>query len=120
MTSACQAATHSYIGELMCRLVLGNFISEVDSMGTTNRQLGAVEAPFFSGAIFLMSSWYKASELTHRIAILYGGVALANMFGGLIAAGVLGNLSGAHGIAGWRWLFIIEGVATCGIAITAA
>lgn len=39
------------------------------------------------------------------------------MFGGLIAAGVLGNLDGAHGIAGWRWLFIIEGTITIGIAL---
>ncbi|KAF2495132.1 MFS general substrate transporter [Lophium mytilinum] len=102
MISACQAATHSFVGELMCRLFLG-----------------AAEAPFFSGCIFLMSSWYRAHELAHRIAILYTGVALANMFGGLIAAGVLANLNPAHGIAGWRWLFIIEGTATCGIAMIA-
>ena len=37
-----------------------------------------------------------------------------------MAAGVLGNLNGAHGIAGWRWLFIIEGVVTIGVAFTAA
>lgn len=36
------------------------------------------------------------------------GSSLANMFGGLIAAGVLSNLDGAQGLAGWRWLFIIE------------
>jgi len=42
------------------------------------------------------------------------------MFGGLLAAGVLGNLEGAHGIAGWRWLFIIEGMITVGIALVAA
>ena len=66
-----------------------------------------------------MSSWYRSHELTHRIAILYTGVALANMFGGLIAAGVLANLDYVHGIAGWRWLFIIEGCATIGIAVIA-
>jgi predicted MFS family arabinose efflux permease len=37
-----------------------------------------------------------------------------------LAAGVLGNLNGAHGITGWRWLFIIEGVITIGIAAIAA
>jgi hypothetical protein len=35
------------------------------------------------------------------------------------AAGILGNLDGAMGIAGWRWLFIIEGVITIGVAISA-
>jgi MFS family permease len=66
--------------------------------------LGVTEAPFFPGAIFLMSSWYTRAELTKRIAWFYGGVALANMFGGLIAAGVLGNMEGALGLAAWRWL----------------
>ena len=64
-----------------------------------------------------MSSWYSRAELTRRIAYFYSGVSLANMFGGLIAAGVLNNLDGAQGIAGWRWLFIIEGVITIGVAI---
>ena len=81
--------------------------------------LGVVEAPFFCGAITLMSSWYTRQELAHRIAWFYSGNSLANAFGGLISAGVLGNLNGAHGIAGWRWLFIIEGSITSGVAILA-
>jgi len=67
--------------------------------------LGFVECPFFPGAIFLMSSWYTRAELTRRISWFYSGNALANMFGGLLGAGILGNLDGAHGLAGWRWLF---------------
>lgn len=39
------------------------------------------------------------------------------MFAGtLIARGIL-TLDGVHGIAGWRWLFIVEGVLTFGFAI---
>ncbi|OOF98987.1 hypothetical protein ASPCADRAFT_394317 [Aspergillus carbonarius ITEM 5010] len=95
--SACQAATQSFTG-----LVLARFF------------LGFVEAPFFPGAIMLMSSWYTRQELSHRIAWFYAGSSLASAFGGLIGAGVLGNLDGVHGIAGWRWLFIIEGSITVG------
>lgn len=65
--------------------------------------LGITEAPFFPGAVFLLSSWHTRSELTSRIAWLYSGVALANMFGGLMGAGILGNMEGTLGIAGWRW-----------------
>ncbi|KAK7230029.1 hypothetical protein V2G26_002199 [Clonostachys chloroleuca] len=76
--------------------------------------LGFVEAPFFPGAVFLMSSWYTRAELTQRIAWLYTGNALANMFGGLLGATILGSLEGALGISGWRWLFLIEGgLAVC-------
>lgn len=69
--------------------------------------LGFVEAPFFPGAIFLMSSWYTRAELTRRVAWFYSGNALANMFGGLLGAAILGDLEGDLGIAGWRWLFIV-------------
>ncbi|KAI1506692.1 MFS transporter [Biscogniauxia marginata] len=101
--SAAQAATHSFSGLIACRFFLG-----------------FAEAPFFPGAVFLMSSWYTRAELAHRIAWFYSGSSLANAFGGLIGAGVLGNLSDAHGIAGWRWLFIIEGCITIGSAIVSA
>ncbi|KAH8669378.1 major facilitator superfamily domain-containing protein [Ilyonectria robusta] len=82
--------------------------------------LGFVEAPFFPGAVFLMSSWYTRAELTRRIAWLYAGNALANMFGGLLGAAILGSLEGAQDIAGWRWLFIIEGVIAIAFSILAA
>ncbi|KAI1812730.1 allantoate permease [Poronia punctata] len=101
--STVQAATHSFQG-----LVAARFF------------LGFAEAPFFPGAIFLMSSWYTRSEMAFRIAWFYSGSSLANAFGGLIGAGVLSNLSGAHGIAGWRWLFIIEGTITIGVSFIAA
>lgn len=93
--SACNAAVHSFSSLLVVRVMLG-----------------LTESPFFPGLIFLMSSWYDRRELTFRISWFYSGNALANMFGGLIAAGVLSKMEGAMGIAGWRWLFIIEGVLT--------
>jgi len=101
--SACNAATHSF-----AQLIAVRFF------------LGFVEAPFFPGAVFLMSSWYTRAELTRRMSYFYSGNALANMFGGIIGASVLGNLDDALGIAGWRWLFIIEGVVTVAVAFGAA
>lgn len=41
------------------------------------------------------------------------------MFGGVLGAAILGNLDGDMGLAGWRWLFIIEGTITIGIALIA-
>ncbi|WRT70486.1 uncharacterized protein IL334_007484 [Kwoniella shivajii] len=95
--SACTAAVHSYATLLVVRVILG-----------------MAEAVFFPGVIYLMSAWYVKREFATRIGILYIGQQMGNAFGGLIAAGVL-KLNGVHGIAGWRWLFIVEGVATIGI-----
>lgn len=103
VVSTCNAATHNFTDLVVVRFFLG-----------------FVEAPFFPGVVFLMSSWYTRAELTRRLAWFYSGTSIANMFGGLIAAGVLGNLDGAHGIAGWRWLFIIEGSITIGVALISA
>lgn len=51
--------------------------------------LGIAEAPFFPGAMYLLSCWYPRKELALRTAILYSGVLLATAFSGLNAAGVL-------------------------------
>jgi MFS family permease len=69
--------------------------------------------------MFLLSCWYPRKELALRTAILYSGVLLATAFSGLIAAGVLSGLEGARGMAGWQWLFILEGAGSFVAAIVA-
>ncbi|KAH6703189.1 major facilitator superfamily domain-containing protein [Leptodontidium sp. MPI-SDFR-AT-0119] len=81
--------------------------------------LGCIESGFFPGVLFVMSCWYKTIEIGKRFAIFYSAAVLSGAFGGLLAGGITGGLHNAHGIAGWRWLFIIEGVATAGVAIIA-
>lgn len=71
--------------------------------------LGVSEAPFFPGAFYLLSCWYTKKELALRTAVLYSGLVLATAFSGLLAAGIFAGLDKVRGIAGWQWLFIIEG-----------
>jgi hypothetical protein len=56
--------------------------------------------------------WYRANERSLRIALIIASATLASAFGGAIAFGV-GHINGASGMAGFRWLFILEGVPTC-------
>ncbi|OMP87165.1 putative transporter [Diplodia seriata] len=100
--STCMAATRNFREALVVRFFLG-----------------FAEAPFFPGALLMLSSWYQKDELPFRIAILYAGNTISNCFGGLIAAGVLGGMNDAAGIHSWRWLFILEGCFTIFIAIIA-
>lgn len=81
--------------------------------------LGAAEAVFFPGAIYYLSAWYTKMELGKRIAGLYIAQQVGNAFGGLFAAAVM-QLDGARNIAGWQWLFIIEGSATVGVGVICA
>lgn len=81
--------------------------------------LGWIEAAFFPGLLFLLSSWYTRRELGFRTSILYAGSLLSGAFSGLIAAGITGGLDGARGLSAWRWLFIIEGAITVFVALCA-
>ena len=60
--------------------------------------LGFVEAAYFPGCLFFLSSWYTRKELGFRTAILYSGSLLSGAFGGLISAGITNGLDGAKGL----------------------
>jgi MFS family permease len=79
--------------------------------------LGVTEAPYYPGAVYLLSTFYTRKEVATRIAILYTGNILATAFAGLIAAGIFHGLGDVGGITGWRWLFILQGAVTFVIAI---
>ncbi|KAK8203065.1 putative pantothenate transporter [Phyllosticta capitalensis] len=111
---------------ICCAVVIWGGISALTALVKTYDQLlavraclGIVEAVFFPGAVYYLSAWYTKKELGKRLAGLYIAQQVGNAFGGLFAAGIL-QLDGAHGISGWRWLFIIEGCATVGIGAICA
>ncbi|RMJ03677.1 hypothetical protein BHE90_014491 [Fusarium euwallaceae] len=79
--------------------------------------LGFVEAAFYPGALFLISSWYKRSEMGLRSAILFSATQLGSAFSGLIGGGIKSGLEGARGLESWRWLFLIEGSITIFVAL---
>lgn len=60
--------------------------------------------------------WYKRNEAQRRFSFFFSSTTLAGAFGGLLASG-LGQMSGLRGYHGWRWIFIIEGLITCVVAI---
>ncbi|KAK7912290.1 MFS transporter, partial [Apiospora marii] len=78
--------------------------------------LGVTEAVFLPGVIYFLSAWYTKSELGKRLAGLFMAQLVGSAFGGFVAAACL-TLDGRHGIAGWRWLFLVEGVVTVGCGI---
>ncbi|KAJ9157923.1 MFS transporter [Pleurostoma richardsiae] len=102
VVSTLTAATQNYIGLLLVRFFLG-----------------IAEAPFYPGALFLLSIFYTRKEVAARLAILYSANILSTAFSGLIAAATFATLDGVRGIQGWRWLFIIEGTVTVVVALVA-
>jgi MFS family permease len=79
--------------------------------------IGCIEAGFAPGVLLVLSSWYKRTEQSKRFAVYISAAILSGAFGGILAAVIVDGLEGAHGIRGWRWLFIVEGAATIGFAM---
>ncbi|KAL4880354.1 major facilitator superfamily domain-containing protein [Aspergillus karnatakaensis] len=100
--SAVQALVSNFAGLMVCRFMVG-----------------FVEAVFFPGALYYLSMFYNRKQYAFRAALFYSGSQLGNAIGGLFAIGIL-ELDGQRGLAGWRWLFLVEGVLTIGLAIVFA
>ncbi|KAL2204527.1 MFS general substrate transporter [Sarocladium strictum] len=81
--------------------------------------LGVTEAPFYPGALYLLSMFYTRKEVATRMALFFTANMLASSFAPLIAAGVFDGLDGRNGYAGWQWLFIIQGALSIVTAIAA-
>lgn len=73
--------------------------------------LGVFEAGFFPGAVYLCTFWYMPKDLASRVSWFYCASSLSGAFSGLLAAGIA-KMDGVGGYEGWRWIFIIEGIAT--------
>ncbi|KAG9767952.1 MFS general substrate transporter, partial [Aureobasidium melanogenum] len=72
--------------------------------------LGLAEAGLFPAATFLLTLWYKRYEVQRRIAVFYAAASLSGAFSGLLAFAIE-KLDGTAGLAGWKWIFLIEGLA---------
>ena len=71
--------------------------------------LGAAEAGFFPGAVFYLMHWYPAAWRGRAISGFYVAFPLSNVVMGSVAGALLG-LHGRLGLAGWQWLFLVEGL----------
>ncbi|KAH6687188.1 alternative sulfate transporter [Plectosphaerella plurivora] len=85
--------------------------TNLDSFLATRFLLGVFEGGYIPGGQYMLALFYTRQELATRTAIFYFGNYSATATGSLIAAGIL-NMGGAMGMAGWQWLFIIEGAIT--------
>jgi D-galactonate transporter len=71
--------------------------------------LGAAEAGFFPGIIFYLTLWFPAIYRARIIGYFMAAIPLSSVIGAPVS-GMLLNLDGAVGLAGWQWLFILEAV----------
>jgi ACS family tartrate transporter-like MFS transporter len=99
-------------GIVSCCMV---FVRTVHSFYSLRFVLGAAEAGFFPGIILYLKNWFPASARARAVAWFMTANPLAGVVGGPISGALL-NLHHA-GLAGWQWMFIIEGVPAVLLAV---
>lgn len=70
--------------------------------------LGAAEAGFFPGVLYMLTLWYPQARRAQMVGWFMIASALANAVGSLIGGALLG-LDGVAGLAGWQWIFLATG-----------
>ncbi|PWO01390.1 MFS general substrate transporter [Tilletiopsis washingtonensis] len=94
VTMLAQGLVHSYGGLVAARVCLG-----------------IAEAGLFPGVNYLLSGYYKRGEFGIRAAVFFSAATASGAFGGLLSV-ALSRMNGIGGYEGWRWIFIIIGLAT--------
>ncbi|WP_153101994.1 MFS transporter [Paraburkholderia hayleyella] len=72
--------------------------------------LGVFEAGFFPGIILYLTYWFPASRRATVTSWLFVAVAVAGVLGGIVSGTIMEYAAGLFGLAGWQWMFIIEGL----------
>jgi sugar phosphate permease len=117
----------NYHGLLIARIFLG--VAEaglfpgvaVSPVSSTYTFWGGIYQPWWSVADILqyyLTMWYCRHEMQIRQALFFSAASIAGAFSGLLAFGIA-KMDGVGGLEGWRWIFILEGIATVLVAIFA-
>ncbi|KAL2828475.1 major facilitator superfamily domain-containing protein [Aspergillus cavernicola] len=101
VVTVCQGVTGSFGGLVACRVLIG-----------------ALEAGFMPGSVYLINMYYRRHELQWRLNFFFSASIFAGAVSGFLAYAIA-NMDGIAGYRPWRWIFILEGIATVIIAIIA-
>ncbi|WP_455814044.1 MFS transporter [Pseudomonas graminis] len=72
--------------------------------------LGLAESGFYPGVILYLSLWFPSYRRGKMFALFAAAVPLSGLLGGPVSGWIMDYFHHAHGLAGWQWLFIIQGV----------
>lgn len=74
--------------------------------------LGVAEAGFIPAILLYLTYWFPASRRGKVTALFMTGIPMSGVIGGPLSGWILHTMSGPTGLAGWQWLFLLEGIPT--------
>ncbi len=86
-----------------------NFASDINQFYWLRIILGLAEAGFFPGVVVYLSHWFRYEDRAKAKAKFMIGIPLASIIGVPISRWIMETVQWG-GLAGWRWVFILEGI----------
>jgi len=86
------------------------FVRNVQMFYAMRFLLGVFEAGFAPGMIYYLSCWYGPQRMARAIAIVFLAGPIGGIVGGPVSAWLMTALDGQAGLAGWQWMFLVEGL----------
>ncbi|MCO4892524.1 MFS transporter [Cupriavidus sp. WGtm5] len=86
------------------------FVRDVPTFYALRFLLGVFEAGFAPGMIYYLSCWYGPQRMARAIAIVFLAGPIGGIVGGPASAWLMTALAGHGGLAGWQWMFLVEGL----------
>lgn len=80
------------------------------SFGILRFLLGCAEAGFFPGIVLYLTYWFPARRRARAVALLMVASPVVWMLGGPLTGALLQFMHEIGGLAGWQWVFLIEGL----------
>lgn len=93
------------------------FVVGPTSFYTVRILLGVAEAGFFPGIILYLTYWFPSRERARVIALFMAASPLAGVFGNPVSGAIMDTLNGVAGLAGWQWLFLLEGLPSVALGV---
>jgi len=81
---------------------------------------GVAEAGFFPGMVFYFTNWFPAQKRGQVMALFMSAIPVSGLIGGPLSGWMLSHFQvGQGGLAGWQWLFLLQGLPTVllGVAV---
>jgi len=86
------------------------FVRNVPMFYAMRFLLGVFEAGFAPGMIYYLSCWYGPKRMARAIAIVFIAGPVGGIIGGPLSAWLITTFEGVGGLAGWQWMFLLEGL----------
>jgi D-galactonate transporter len=95
------------------------FVNSETSYYALRFLIGVAEAGFFPGIILYLTYWYEQERRGRIVALFMTAIAFSGVVGGPLSGWIMESFSGKHGLDGWQWLFLLEGLPALVLGIAA-